>query len=209
MGMGWLAAVLGISGALMTSDASAQGAARAPLAKAIVSPDAAKQTLVKVQIAADVARAIVDSCVALSKNSVPPRSTAIFVLAPTGEVVDPHIMDGALPIAIETAMMKAKTSLYARTSSAAVGERFKDGDARTLRMNFGKDQGLAYFFASGGLPIVVDDQLIGAIGVGGGAGGFDEQCAYQSLEKVLGPQPPLTQPAPAAAAPAGRGRAGQ
>ena len=45
---------------------------------------------------------------------------------------------------------------------------------------------------SGGLPIVVDDQLIGAVGVGGG--NADEQCAYQALVKVLGPQPPLATP---------------
>lgn len=45
------------------------------------------------------------------------------------------------------------------------------------------------YLVSGGLPIVVDDQMIGAIGVGGG--NADEQCAYQALTKVLGPQPPL------------------
>lgn len=30
----------------------------------------------------------------------------------------------------------------------------------------------------------------GSVGVGGG--NADEQCAYQALEKVLGPQPPVT-----------------
>jgi hypothetical protein len=48
----------------------------------------------------------------------------------------------------------------------------------------------------------VDNNLIGAVGVGGGR--TDEQCAYQALEKVLGPQPPL-----ATAAPAGGGRGGR
>ena len=41
---------------------------------------------------------------------------------------------------------------------------------------------------------MVENQLIGAIGVGGG--NMDEMCAYKALTKVLGPQPPL--PAPAA-----------
>ena len=61
----------------------------------------------------------------------------------------------------------------------------------------------------GVLPIVVEDQLIGAVGVGGG--NADEQCAYQAMEKVLGPQPPLTTATPPAggAAPAGGGRGGR
>jgi len=33
--------------------------------------------------------------------------------------------------------------------------------------------------------------MIGVIGVGGRRGINDEQCAYQALTKVLGPQPPL------------------
>jgi hypothetical protein len=76
-----------------------------------------------------------------------------------------------------------------------------------IRLDLGKDSGLAYYFVGGGLPIVVEDVLIGAIGVGGG--NMDEQCAYQALTKVLGPQPPLTQPAPAGGGGGRQGGAGQ
>jgi len=73
-------------------------------------------------------------------------------------------------------------------------------------LNLGQASGLAYYFVGGGLPIVVEDQLIGAIGVGGG--NMDEMCAYTALTKVLGPQPPLTptQPPPAATPGGGGGR---
>jgi len=98
--------------------------------------------------------------------------------------------------------MKAKTVLYARSSSGAVARRFADVDGRLIRLDLGKEQGLSYYFVAGGLPIVVDHQLIGAIGVGGG--NADEQCAYQALVKVLGPQPEVAQPTP----PAGGGRGG-
>jgi hypothetical protein len=56
------------------------------------------------------------------------------------------------------------------------------------------------------LPIVVDGNLIGAIGVGGG--NQDELCAHTALTKVLGPQPPLPQPAGGGGggAPAGGGQ---
>src|SRR5262249_58904675 len=49
----------------------------------------------------------------------------------------------------------------------------------------------------GGLPIIVNDQLIGAIGVGGGAGGAqygEERCAHDALTEVFGPQPALLPP---------------
>jgi uncharacterized protein GlcG (DUF336 family) len=101
-------------------------------------------------------------------------------------------MDGVLPIGAETGLMKARTALYARSSSAAVAQRFNNVDGRVIRLDLGKEQGLNYYFVGGGLPIVVENNLIGAVGVGGG--NADEQCAYQALQQVLGPQPPLATP---------------
>jgi uncharacterized protein GlcG (DUF336 family) len=179
----------------------AQGATPAPFNKVTVSADVAKRTLMKAAINADTARAIVDACVEWTKAEPGNISIAIYVLSPTGQIVDSHQMDGVVPIGSETALLKAKTALYARTSSAAVAQRFNNVDGRVIRLDLGKEEGLAYYFVAGGLPIVVDDQLIGAVGVGGG--NADEQCAYQALVKVLGPQPAVAQPLPpAAAAPA-------
>jgi uncharacterized protein GlcG (DUF336 family) len=191
--------------AFATADVRAQGATPVPLDKATLSPDAAKRTLVKAQINAATARAIVDACVEFGRASN--TSYSVFVLAPNGDIIDAHVMDGQVPIGVETAQLKAKTALYARTPSSAVAQRFSTVDGRVIRLDLGKDSGLAYYFVSGGLPIIVEDQLIGAIGVGGG--NMDEQCAYQALTKVLGPQPPLTpaQP-PGGAAPTGGGRGG-
>ena len=44
---------------------------------------------------------------------------------------------------------------------------------------------LGVFPAAGGLPIVVDGQMIGAIGVGGGS--KDEECAYTALSPLWDP----------------------
>jgi len=177
---------------LIASLAHAQGTTPAPLSRVIVSDDVAKRTLMKTQINSATARALVDACVefANATNS----SYSIVVLAPTGDVVDAHIMDGQVPIAVEAATLKAKTSLYARTSSAAIMQRFNTTDSRMIRMHLGESTGRAYYFAPGGFPIVVENQLIGAIGVGGGP--QEEQCAYQALTKVLGPQPPGNMPQP-------------
>ena len=186
---------------LVSANVWAQGAMPAPLSKVTVSNEVAKRTLMKMQINADTARAIADSCVEFSKTSTPPQSISIFILGPTGDIVHAHVMDGVLPIGVETGLLKAKTALYARSSSSAVAQRFNNVDGRLIRLDLGKASGLAYYFVGGGLPIVVDDQLIGAVGVGGG--NADEMCAYTALTKVLGPQPPLPSP------PAGRGRGGQ
>ena len=193
--------------ALAAADLRAQGSTPAPLSKVTVSPDVSKRTLMKNVINADTARAIVDSCVEWTKAQGGNVSIAIFVLAPTGEIIDSHSMDGVLPIGAETGLLKAKTVLYARSSSAAVASRFSNVDGRVIRLDLGKSEGLAYYFVGGGLPIVVDDNLIGAVGVGGG--NADEQCAYQALTKVLGPQPPLAPAQPSAgAAPGAGGRQG-
>ena len=185
-------------------DGWAQGSTPAPFNKVTVSPEVAKRTLMKAVINADTARAIVDSCVEWTKAQPGNGSIVIVVLSPTGQIVDSHQMDGVLPIGAETALLKAKTALYARSSSALVAQRFKDVDGRVIRLDLGKSEGLSYYFVSGGLPIVVDDQIIGAVGVGGGAA--DEQCAYQALVKVLGPQPPLATPPLAGGAGAGQGQ---
>ena len=186
---------------LAPSIASAQNM---PLEKAIVSNDVASRTLMKMQINATVARQLVDACLDFARNQQGgPGTYAIWVLAPSGDVVDAHVMDGVFPIGAETGLMKAQTALYARTPSSVVASRFPTLEGRAIRMDLGKDQGLSYYFVGGGLPIVVENNLIGAIGVGGG--NMDEQCAYQALTKVLGPQPPLPQPAPPATGGGGRG----
>ena len=182
-----------------SAPAWAQGATPAPLSKVTVSDAVAKRTLMKAVINADTARAIVDACIDWQKAQPGNVSVVVFVLSPTGDIIDSHAMDGVLPIGAETGLMKAKTALYARASSASVAQRFNTVDGRLIRLDLGKAEGLSYYFVPGGLPIVVENQLIGAIGVGGG--NADEQCAYQALEKVLGPQPPLAQAAAAPAAP--------
>jgi len=188
-----------------TTKSHAQGTTPATLDKVTVSTDVAKRTLTKMQLNAETARAIVDACVEFGKASN--ASYSIFVLAPNGDVIDAHVMDGQLPIGVETALLKAKTALYARTPSSAVAQRFNTVDGRVIRLQLGQASGLAYYFVGGGLPIVVQDQLIGAIGVGGG--NMDEMCAYTALTKVLGPQPPLPAAQPAAAGQGQRGGRGQ
>jgi len=190
--------------ALAPPPAAAQGPTPMPLAKAVVSNEVAARTLFKYQISSPVARQIVDACVEFARNQQGgPGNYAIFVLAPNGDIVDAHVMDGVVPIGVETGLMKARTALYARSTSRAVAERFPTVEGRLFRTDLGRDQGLSYYFVPGGVPIVLENQLIGAIGIGGG--NMDEPCAYHALQKVLGIQPP---PPAAEGRGAGPGRGG-
>ncbi len=204
VGTGALAIVVAV-----TMAATVHAQAAMTLAKAVVSDDVAGKTLMKMQINSTVARQLVDACLDFARTQPNgPGTYAIFVLAPTGDIIDAHVMDGVFPIGAETGLMKAQTALYARSPSSVVASRFPTLDGRAIRMDLGKAQGLSYYFVGGGLPIVVEKQLIGAIGVGGG--NMDEMCAYTALTKVLGPQPPLPVPNPpaAGAAPGERGGGG-
>jgi uncharacterized protein GlcG (DUF336 family) len=187
----------------VTAYAWAQGATPLPLDRATVSTEIARRTLMKDQISATIARQIVDACVEFARSQPGgPGNYAIFVLAPNGDIVDAHVMDGVVPIGVETGLLKAKTALYARTPSSAVAQRFPTVEGRVIRTDLGRESGLAYYFVGGGLPIVVENQIIGAIGVGGG--NMDELCAHTALTKVLGPQPPLQTAAPPAGGGGGR-----
>nr|TFG53954.1 MAG: hypothetical protein E4H34_03115 [Hyphomicrobiales bacterium] len=121
---------------------------------------------------------------------------SIYIIDNDGNHVYTHRMDGQGWIQISTAEMKARTALMGRDAS-------KERMNRVLRKPLAEFQQiqLGFFPNSGGLPIIVNNQLIGAIGVGGSAprvaeGWSDEICAHKALTEVLGPQPPLLEDLP-------------
>jgi uncharacterized protein GlcG (DUF336 family) len=155
--------------------------------KFVISDDAAKKTLNKYEISADTAAKITQACVDFAvKNNM---AVTVFILSPTGQIVHAHRMDGQVPINIETAQLKAQSVLYTRDSSHARANIVANN--LSLQLRWSK---LDVFPVSGGLPIIVDNQMIGSIGVGGSS--KDEECAYAALTAVVGPQPPLAPSAP-------------
>ena len=169
--------------AFVAGDAVAQSTAiPASLDKVTLSGDAAKRALTTTEINAETAERIVNACVEYAKahNS----GATVFVLSPSGDIVHSHRMDGQTPNNIDSAYRKAKTALYMRASTREALNRWNTLEAQLVRADIG------LYLNPGGLPIIVNDQLIGAVGVGGASVG-DEQCAYEALTKVLGPQPPL------------------
>lgn len=124
---------------------------------------------------------------------------SLYILDNAGELVHMERMDGQVFNNIRTALMKAQTSLKTRVPTsvyAAQGRNNPAGQTRTIGQ-FG------FFTNTGGIPIVVDGQMIGAIGVGGGAGGGgDENCAIEGLKATFGDH--VTLPVYPVATPAAR-----
>jgi uncharacterized protein GlcG (DUF336 family) len=157
----------------------------------VLGAEAARRAKTRDEISLDAARKIAEHC--LQQATERNLGTSIFVLSPSGHIVYALRSDGQTPIAIETALLKAKTALFMRGSTHAEMNRMRenptrDATLRPLQAEFD------LFWNSGGLPIVVDDVMIGAIGVGGmapSAQWSDEICAHNALTAVIGPQPPL------------------
>jgi len=123
-------------------------------------------------------------------------SMSLYIIDNAGELVHMERMDGQVFNNIRTALLKAQTSLRARVPTSvytAQGRNNPQGQTRTISQ-------FEFFTNSGGIPIVVDGQMIGAVGVGGGAGGGgDENCAIEGLKATFGDHVTLpAYPAPAA-----------
>jgi glc operon protein GlcG len=127
-------------------------------------------------------------------------TATIYVLDDAGEFVHMERMDGQAYNNIRTALLKAQTSLKTRQPTSIAAAQLKNNPAGTARQT----TYFNLFTNSGGIPIVVDGQMIGAVGVGGGSGGGDENCAIEGLKATFGDHVTLpVYPAAAAAGPQG------
>jgi glc operon protein GlcG len=155
----------------------------------VIRGDATKAILEQNEINVATAEAVSKACVEEAVKQGVKVSIAVF--DQFGELVYLYRMDGQTKVAIETAMMKARTVLNTRQPSKATMNQVLSGRSSELRQ-----QSFGNFANSGGLPIVINgNQFIGAIGVGGSAPNLpawsDEICAWRALTKVMGPQPAL------------------
>ncbi|MCZ6474923.1 MAG: heme-binding protein [Gammaproteobacteria bacterium] len=182
----WHLALVAVGLALSAGPLAAQD-----IEEFVISAEAAKSAKTRDEISLDTARRIADHCFqqAAERN----LGTSIFVLSPSGHIVYALRADGQTPIATETALLKAKTAVFMRGSTHAQMNRVMQDPARDRRLRPLQAE-FDLFWNSGGLPIVVDGVMIGAIGVGGmapSAEWSDEICANNALTDVIGPQPPL------------------
>src|SRR5947208_13951171 len=111
------------------------------------------------------ARALADACSAWAGQNK--QTVAIAILDWGGNLIESHAMEGAPMNAIDTALLKAKSALRWRRATSETNKMVRSGE--NLAPTFMND-----FPQPGALPVVVNGQVVGAMGVSSGDG---EKCA--------------------------------
>jgi len=156
----------------------------------VISGKAAERLHDHISINADTAEKLAKACEAIARQNN--SAVVVVVVDPYGLVVHEHRMDGEGWIQINATEQKARTALRTRAPSHVLTNRNVQDPFTNQNM-----AGYGLTTQEGGLPIIVNGQLIGAIGVGGippaerTATYGEEKCARDALEAVIGPQPPL------------------
>jgi uncharacterized protein GlcG (DUF336 family) len=119
------------------------------------------------------ARALVDACSTWAEKNK--QVVAIAVIDWGGNVIESHAMEGAAANAIDTALLKAKSALRWRRPTSETNKMVRTGE--NLAPTFMND-----FPQPGALPLVIDGQVIGAMGVSGADG---EKCAQAAIDAVF------------------------
>jgi glc operon protein GlcG len=163
--------------------ASAAGAQSAELSSYVIQGPMAKKIEQKNEISLDTAKKIAEGCAdyARAHNS----SAAIAVIDMFGQEVYFERLDGAFgQVQLVAARRKADTALSARRTTREDLNNVLKGNTTEFHEGYYYNE----FAVAGGVPIVVDDQILGAIGVGGSVN--DEACARAGLDAVGIAQPP-------------------
>src|SRR5712691_8844356 len=145
---------------------------------------ASAQAMVREQkvISSAGARALVDACTAWAERN---RLTlAMSVLDWAGNQIESHAMEGAAANAIDTALLKSKSALRWRRPTSEMNKVVRSG--QNLAPTFMHD-----FPQPGALPIIIDGEVIGSMGVPSADG---EKCAQAAIDAVF--KKPGTPPAP-------------
>jgi len=179
-----MALLAGIAATALTGSAFAA----ASLGDVVQKGEAANKVMEKNQINFATAKAIGDHC--LNEAASKGMGVSVVILDQFGVIVYYVRGDGQGKTNTESALWKARTTLNTRAPSKAQMNAVRTGATSESRVIW---QG--NFANAGGLPIVVDGQFLGAVGVGGMAATpptwSDEICGYNALTAVLGPQPKL------------------
>ena len=119
------------------------------------------------------ARALADACSAWAEQNK--QVVAMAIIDWGGNVIESHAMEGAAMNAIDTALLKAKSALRWRRPTSETNKMVRSGE--NLAPTFMND-----FPQPGAIPIVLNGQVIGAMGVSGADG---EKCAQAAIDAVF------------------------
>ena len=102
---------------------------------------------------------------------------AVAIVDDGGHLLGFERMDGATPANAQIALEKARTAAVSRRTSGSWEERVKGGRLSMLKM--------PVLPVQGGVPIMVDGDCVGAVGVSGVQSHEDEQIAQAGIDALL------------------------
>lgn len=111
------------------------------------------------------------------------KSAVLVVSDAHGELIALLRMDGAPVSSIGIATNKAFTAARERKPSGDIGKRSRDPESGWAITNFGD---LRYTGWGGGLPVVVDGQVVGAVAVSALSQAEDIEIAEIGVRAALG-----------------------
>jgi glc operon protein GlcG len=163
---GWMGSAVAAAAIVMATNAYAQPAG-ATFQRAIVSSEAAKT--------------ITDTCIGLAEEWG--VKVGVAVVDPFGTLIDFHSMTGASETSGTTALLKAQTAARWRRTTEEVNRMVTSGDnvAPVWIGNFPQP---------GAVPILVDGEVAGAVGVGGlgpNPHNYGIPCAVAGIEAAFRP----------------------
>jgi glc operon protein GlcG len=125
-------------------------------------------------LSSDAARKIVDTCIAFAaERNV---TVGVAVVDISGVLLDFHMMEGGGPTTSETAILKAETAAHWRRDTTTLEETVLSGGNQASLW-------IGDFPKGGGIPIMIDGQIAGAVGVGGPQ--FQDECAQAGIDAVM------------------------
>jgi uncharacterized protein GlcG (DUF336 family) len=125
------------------------------------------------ELAIEAARVAIETCAADGGQKI-----AVSVVDSAGVLKLLLAADGASPRGVTSSTNKAVTALNFKTATSQLGEQAKSD--KNLADKIAADTSLNA--RPGGVLLKVGDEIIGAIGIGGGK--TDEPCALKGIEKI-------------------------
>ncbi len=127
------------------------------------------------ELAIEAARVAIDTCIGLEQK------IGVSIVDSAGVLKVVLATDGASPRGVQSSTNKALTALAFKTATSQLGEQIKTDKELADKVA----ANTSYNSRAGGVLLKANNEVIGAIGVGGARGSEkDEACALAGIQKV-------------------------
>lgn len=135
-----------------------------------------RQMGIQGRITLDVAKQLVEEVEAEATRQG--KKAVIAVCGPDGNPVAVHVMDGAYLVSFDVAVKKAYTAVAVKMSTMELNALAQPGGTF---YGLDKLEGGNIIIFGGGIPLTVNDTIIGGLGISGGTGEEDHALAMYGL----------------------------